>query len=72
MTFELFDVVLLNQDLPEAKLRKGNVGTIVEVLDDKTFIVEFVDNKGNTYAETVLTAAQLLKVYYEPALTQNS
>lgn len=72
MTFELFDVVLLNQDLPEAKLRKGNIGTIVEVLDDKNFIVEFVDNNGNTYAETVLTADQLMKVYYEPALSQNT
>ena len=69
MTFELFDVVLLNQDLPKAGLRRGNVGTIVEVLDDKTFIVEFVDNNGNTYAETVLTTVQLLKVYYEPVAT---
>ena len=72
MAFELFDVVLLNQDLPAKGLRKGNVGTVVEVLDNENFIVEFVDNKGNTYAETVLTATQLMKVYYEPALPQNS
>ncbi|MBY5958091.1 DUF4926 domain-containing protein [Membranicola marinus] len=40
--------IALLQDIPEEKLARGQVGTIVEELDDRTFEVEFADKKGRT------------------------
>jgi hypothetical protein len=66
-TLELLDVVVLTEALPHTNLRKGELGTIVEVLDKDVFLVEFADTKGVTYALPTLTAHQLMKVYFEPA-----
>ena len=70
MEFQLFDVVVLTENLPQEKLRRGNMGVIVEILDEKEgiFIVEFVDDEGYTYAEPILKATQLLKTYKQPML----
>ena len=65
-TLELLDVVVLTEALPALKLRKGELGTIVECLDKNVFLVEFADSKGVTYSMTVLNASELMKVYYEP------
>ena len=46
----LLDVVALLTDLPEQRLARGQVGTIVEQLDDKTLLVEFSDDRGHAYA----------------------
>ena len=47
---KLFDVVALTDDLPECNLRRGQVGTIVEILSDgAAFEVEFIDREGRTY-----------------------
>ncbi|CAN5218653.1 DUF4926 domain-containing protein [soil metagenome] len=62
----LLDVVVLLSDLPAEKLRKGSLGTIVEVFDNENFLVEFADLNGITYALPVLSATHLLKVYHEP------
>ncbi|GAB4010600.1 DUF4926 domain-containing protein [Spirosoma migulaei] len=62
----LLDVVVLAADLPAEKLKKGSLGTIVEVFTNGNFLVEFADINGVTYAMPVLTAAQLIKVYQEP------
>lgn len=40
--------ISLLQDIPEEKLTRGQVGTIVEELDDHTFDVEFADKTGRT------------------------
>jgi hypothetical protein len=64
--FEILDVVVLTKALPALNLRKGELGTIVEVLDKNTFLVEFADTKGVTYAMPSLDASTLMKVYYEP------
>ncbi len=64
--FKLLDVVVLIEALPELKLRKGELGTIVELIAENTFLVEFADLQGVTYAMPVLTAKQLMKVYQEP------
>ena len=42
----LLDVVALLTDLPVQRLARGQVGTIVEQLDDKTSLVEFSDEQG--------------------------
>lgn len=64
-TFKLHDVVALLKDIPEHKLVVGQVGTIVESLGDKTFLVEFCNNKGETLAMLEVKAKDLLLLHYE-------
>src|ERR1700704_3681536 len=42
----LLTAVALLTDLPAQRLARGQVGTIVEQLDDKTLLVEFSDDQG--------------------------
>jgi hypothetical protein len=63
---ELLDVVALTEDLPDKKLRRGQVGTVVEVLAPGAFEVEFVDNQGRTYAQLAIPARQLMVLHEEP------
>lgn len=65
-SLNLLDVVVLVIDLPAEKLKKGSLGTIVEVFNNGRFLVEFADVNGVTYALPVLAATQLMKVYQEP------
>jgi hypothetical protein len=65
-TFKLLGAVALVTDIPEHHLQRGQVGTIVEVLSEDAFEVEFVDNEGLTYALLPLHAEQLLVLHYEP------
>ena len=51
---KLFDVVVLTEDLPERKLRRGQVGTVVESLAPDVFEVEFTDNDGRAFASLAL------------------
>ena len=62
----LFDVVALIEDLPERKLRRGQVGTVVESLAPDVFEVEFTANAGRAFASLALKANQLMVLYYEP------
>lgn len=64
---ELLDVVVLTKPVLELGLRKGELGTVVELLDQDVFLVEFADTNGATYAMQSLAASELMKVYYEPA-----
>ncbi|MBU1822384.1 MAG: DUF4926 domain-containing protein [Bacteroidetes bacterium] len=64
---ELLDVVVLTKPIPALGLRKGAIGTVVELLDKDVFLVEFADTNGTAYAMPVLSAAELMKVYYQPA-----
>jgi Domain of unknown function (DUF4926) len=63
---KLLDVVLLTQDSPALNLRKGQVGTIVEIYEPNVFEVEFVDLQGKTYAVETLNASQLMLLYHQP------
>jgi hypothetical protein len=63
---KLLDVVALTEDLPNRKLRRGQVGTVVEQLDTGAFEVEFTDNDGRTFASLALQGKQLLVLYYQP------
>ncbi len=54
------DVVALLVDLPEHRLRRGAVGTVVEVFAAKEehpggYMVEFVDESGQVYALASIT-----------------
>ncbi len=64
----LLDLVVLTRPMPTLNLRKGEMGTIVEILDTEHFLVEFADTKGITYAMTPVPTTSLMKVFYEPVL----
>jgi Domain of unknown function (DUF4926) len=63
---KLLDVVALTQDSLALNLRKGQVGTIVEIYEPNAFEVEFVDLQGKTYAVETLNVSQLMPLYYQP------
>jgi len=62
----LLDVVALLTDLPAHRLARGQVGTVVEELDTKTFLVEFSDNQGRAYAVAPCPREDLLVLHYVP------
>jgi hypothetical protein len=62
----LLDVVALLADLPARSLARGQVGTAVEQLNDKTWLVEFSDDDGRAYAVAQCQAADLLVLHYVP------
>jgi hypothetical protein len=64
-TPRLLDVVALLSDVPEHGLLRGQVGTVVEVLDG-ALEVEFSDDDGKTYAELALGPDQLLVLHHRP------
>ncbi len=60
------DVVALLADLPVEGLARGQVGTVVELLDDKTALVEFSDDDGRAYAIVPCPRTDLLVLHYVP------
>ncbi len=64
-TLQLLDIVALLTDLPDEKVRVGQVGTIVEELADGVYEVEFADAKGRTLATCAVEAKDLLKLTHE-------
>ena len=50
MSFEPLACVVLDRDLPEHGLRKGDLGAVVEVYQPDGLEVEFVTVSGNTRA----------------------
>lgn len=60
------DVVAVTVDLPKSRLRRGQVGTVVESLSSDVFEVEFADDRGRTYAQVALSREQLLPLHYRP------
>jgi hypothetical protein len=70
---QLLEVVALTADIPEANLRRGQVGTVVEVLaDGRAFEVEFSDREGRTYASLGLRPDQLMILRYAPETAQSA
>ncbi|MBI5219219.1 MAG: DUF4926 domain-containing protein [Bacteroidia bacterium] len=63
--FNLLDAVALLKDIPEKKLLKGQVGTIVEILDTNVFEIEFSDKKGQTLVSIAIEKNDLLLLKYE-------
>jgi Domain of unknown function (DUF4926) len=62
---KLNDVVALLANVPAAKLLRGQVGTVVEVLARDNLLVEFADDNGRAYALAPIKAAGLLVLQYE-------
>jgi hypothetical protein len=60
------DVVALTTDVPEKHLRRGQVGTIVEILAPDVVEVEFSDLDGNTYAMCAIPESSLMILHHIP------
>jgi hypothetical protein len=59
-----FDVVALLVDRPQDGLSRGQVGTIVEALDDNSALVEFGDEQGRAYAVVPCAYSELMVLRY--------
>jgi hypothetical protein len=64
------DVVALLVDLPQHKLRRGEVGTVIEVFTKDEnhpggYLVEFVTESGGVYAHADITdASQIIRLHF--------
>jgi len=63
---KLLDVVALLENIEKHGLVVGQVGTVVDVLDENVYEVEFCDNNGQTYAILALRSDQLMPLRYSP------
>ncbi len=64
---KLLDVVALTQDVPEHNLKRGDIGTVVEILSNgEAFEVEFSDDNGQMYKCFSFPASQLEVLHQEP------
>jgi hypothetical protein len=60
---KLLEAVALTADLPERKLRAGEVGTVVELLGPDTYEAEFCNERGETYAEFALRGDRIVPLH---------
>lgn len=63
------DTVALLKAIPGKRLFKGQVGTIVEQLDENTFEVEFSNKKGETLITAPIKGSNLMLLHFDTALT---
>lgn len=61
---KLLDVVALLEDVPSERLRRGEVGTVVEMLAPEVYEVEFSDDEGRTYAMLPLRREQIMLLHF--------
>ncbi len=59
MQFRLLDVVVLNRDLAREGLRKGDLGTVVELYPPDGLEVEFVTGSGRSKALVAVEARDI-------------
>ena len=63
----LLAVVALLHDRPIERLARGQVGTVVEFIDDDRVLVEFSDDSGQAYAIVPCRRDELLILHYVPS-----
>ena len=69
---KLLDVVALTQDVPEHNLKRGEVGTVVEILSNgEAFEIEFSDDNGQMYKCLSFPASQL-EVFHQELIKADS
>lgn len=66
---KLLDTVALVTDLPERNLKRGEIGTVVEILAPNVFEVEFSDDDGQTLAELALRGDQVIPLHRQGEAT---
>ena len=62
----VLDVVALLAGIPSQGLARGQVGTVMEPLDQRTVLVEFTDDQGRAYAVAPCPRSELLVLHYVP------
>jgi hypothetical protein len=62
--FKLLDSVAILREMPHHRVLLGQVGTIVEILSDVDYEVEFSDKNGETIAEFSVPADDLLLLHH--------
>ena len=62
MRHRVLDTVVLERDIPEHDLRRGDLGAVVEVYDPDGLEVEFVTASGRTAALVTLTTRDVRAV----------
>jgi hypothetical protein len=62
MEYKTLDTVVLNRDLPDYGLRKGDLGAVVHVYEPEGLEVEFVTASGRTEALVSLRASDIRAV----------
>jgi len=66
MRIPLLALVALTEDLPDNKLTRGQIGSVVEHLErdaNRALLVEFSDELGQTYAMVPVLPEQLLVLH---------
>jgi len=62
MTYRVLDTIVLDRDVPEYGLRKGDLGAVVEVYEPDGLEVEFVTAAGRTAALLTLSVRDVRAV----------
>ncbi len=62
MKFRVLDTVVLDRDLAEHRLKKGDLGAVVEVYEPDALDVEFVTASGRTEALVTLSVGDVRSV----------
>jgi len=62
MKFKTLDTVVLDRDLPEFGLKKGDLGAVVQVYEPDGLEVEFVTAAGTTEALVTLNITDVRQV----------
>lgn len=61
----MLDVVALMKDVPEKRLKKGQVGTVVEEWAPGVFEIEFSDKQGQSIGFLAAEEKDLLLLHFE-------
>jgi len=72
MKFKELDTVVLDRDVPESGLRKGDLGAVVNVYEPDGLEVEFVTASGRTQALVTLKVGDVRSVMDEDLVSVRS
>lgn len=72
MRFKELDTVVLDRELPDHGLRKGDLGAVVQVYEPEALEVEFVTASGRTQALVTLKAGDVRAVKDEDLISVRS
>ncbi len=69
MKFRQLDTVVLDRDVPESGLRKGDLGAVVQIYEPDGLEVEFVTASGRTQALVTLEVSDVRAVMDEDLIS---
>lgn len=69
MKFKQLDTVVLDRDLPESGLRKGDLGAVVQTYEPDGLEVEFVTASGRTQALVTIRVRDVRAVMDEDLIS---